>query len=573
MESFYGGRQGNPFIIVKRFDGVDIPENTVYRTFVCAWDLNANNGNGAPILDDNNELILKTSKNQWKYPYWKTLEKNGTTIGNITLPTEYAEGMIQCFEKGGSSTSEVNYGEYVIIDTVFGLNQINNIDNGKVFRRGMDFNGELAGAEYIGCILGPQGESPEIEMGPYATIEEALSKTNDNEEKIYTGGTGKYTPTDPDMVPGAVLDYYNNVIDYNDEIKFAWLDIRDERGNIESCQFGFRFPYLILNFTAEPISPYFADTLIELGQTEEERNEHPFYREWHLKIPYGKKGKSFSDLEIVTLETRENVPYYEDDSLSVIKGFFPKGIQLNMGADYDNTKEYVTSTYGGETVYIKKTDTWKTMLRYKEIDYENSEEGDVRYVGLGSFNTIEKINVDEKGFVHIFYSYDGEKSDVEEKLGVGQLNFILETIITTINNSYGVPADHLLVLYSDTKYQGDITYYSERYQQEIKGYVDLGYIKGDPGPGMAVIAKYDSVNAIPKDPNNIPNYEPGKGVAVDTSIYIYDFNKPESWKYIGSINDVNPTEVVRVEPETTTVNDNLQENGVWFVTETMTVIE
>lgn len=169
MESFYGGRQGNPFVIVKYFDGINIPqpnENGVYtyRSEYFAYDLeHSTKKQHYYIFDENNQPIIKNAENQFDYS-WKLIEKNGQSISNINgvviiLDTELAEGMVQCFSRGGSTTSEVNYGEYVLIDTHSHLYRFNNLEHGQIFRRGMDFENELGGAELVGNIGGPQGET------------------------------------------------------------------------------------------------------------------------------------------------------------------------------------------------------------------------------------------------------------------------------------------------------------------------------------------------------------------------------------------------------------------------------
>ena len=157
MESFYGGRQGASFIIVKKFQGINIPENTEYKIGWFAKD-----------MDDYFivPLIERTGTNYTDYPYWGSIPKDGVTTvtsktGSISTPLalEYAEGMVQCFAKGGETTSEVDYGEYVIIDTITDFGQYDNPDNGKIFRRGMNYDSELAGAEFIGQISGPKGDT------------------------------------------------------------------------------------------------------------------------------------------------------------------------------------------------------------------------------------------------------------------------------------------------------------------------------------------------------------------------------------------------------------------------------
>ena len=165
FESFYGGRQGTPFVITAKFDGVDIPDNTKYKKGVFAQE--EYNGNIYFIVP----LIERTVTSYDNYDHWGMIPYDGETTvedknGNRStpLPLTYLQGMNQCFAKGSATTSFVNYGEYVLIDTIIGMNDFNNPDNGKIFRRGFD------GAEYIGQIAGPgeyRGATPQIEVDDY----------------------------------------------------------------------------------------------------------------------------------------------------------------------------------------------------------------------------------------------------------------------------------------------------------------------------------------------------------------------------------------------------------------------
>ena len=151
LESFYGGRQGASFVIVKRFDGLDIPQpdsEGKYKYKFVYYAVNSNEVRYYPF-------IKRTDQNYNDYD-WLLTSLNGDTVDVIlsdgTLSTQvldisYQEGMRQCFEKGGDSVNIVNYGEYVIIDTI----SKDNPENGKVYRRGMNFdydpiNNPLAGA-------------------------------------------------------------------------------------------------------------------------------------------------------------------------------------------------------------------------------------------------------------------------------------------------------------------------------------------------------------------------------------------------------------------------------------------
>ena len=64
--------------------------------------------------------------------------KPGTTY-RLVAHYDSIKEMVDAFQKGGSYNT-VNYGEYVIIDTVLRRNLKNNAENGILYRRGYDFN-------------------------------------------------------------------------------------------------------------------------------------------------------------------------------------------------------------------------------------------------------------------------------------------------------------------------------------------------------------------------------------------------------------------------------------------------
>ena len=182
MESFYGGRQGASFLLVYHFDCIEKNEDTLeYKKKIYA-----NNQEGklylkekAIEIDGNKEYVYDPiEKDGLNYKnknyHWKTYTLDGHTTLDIEIipdeedpapsprnyydfPIEQTESMLEVFQKGALSTSKVNYGEYVIIDTVEGLQAPDNPDNGKIFRRGLDINNGLYGAEYVGQIAGGQG--------------------------------------------------------------------------------------------------------------------------------------------------------------------------------------------------------------------------------------------------------------------------------------------------------------------------------------------------------------------------------------------------------------------------------
>ena len=415
MESLYGGRQGASIIIVKHFDGIDIPQKAgsyVYKVKSYAVDQD-----GYCILDDNNNLIEKTGKNYEDYS-WEQVPLSGDQIeaknqfGNIitkVLPRALAEGMRQCFEKGASSTDEVNYGESVIIDTISGLGQEGNPDNGKVYRRGLNYSynastNPLAGAEYIGQIVGPPGKMSGFELASESDV-----KSKENHQ------SRQYGIDNDAIVPGKYVDGQGNDA-YNDKITYSWVQVQDEVGNLQKYLFGFTIPYLVEDFIAESVSPYYNrsnDTAdfnnVDLIE-EEDTSEHPFYSKWTLKIPKGIKGDSSTNLELYPTYVKPGTEYWSSsdltgDAAGVITGDDPFPI-----VDYDPEQNYLKVQTDIDTVvYCKKDDGWREKVRYTETNYDRLAAGDPQFKDIGEYNSISDVRILPNGDLYINYTYnDGE---------------------------------------------------------------------------------------------------------------------------------------------------------------------
>ena len=274
MSSFYGGRQGNSIIIAKRFDGIDIPQVAgsyiytrglyavdEYGKFIVTQDSTISGAIGVGIVGTSGDyeysttdfLIKKTKDNYLGtgitgFAAWGGHDNDGSLIAEdqaYVFYPELAQGMVQFFEQGAKTASEVNYGAYVIIDTILNMASSNDPDNGKIFRRGMDINSVdgLAGAEYIGQIIGPQGEASELGINTYDSIL-ALNSYNES----------TYNSANDSIVPGSYKIGATRF--YEDEIKYAWATIKDAFGNVIGCQLGFKFPTLVDDYEARSLSPY-----------------------------------------------------------------------------------------------------------------------------------------------------------------------------------------------------------------------------------------------------------------------------------------------------------------------------
>lgn len=142
--------------------------------------------------------------------------------------------MTKDFSKGANFT-QVNFDEYVIIDAL----KKNDLDNGKIFRRGYDFDSdrliyyntegegqnlpegvdhrtyqtEAYGAEYIGTISGPAGQSPVLKMTDLGHIYKMHDENGIASviESVYLRLTNIYEQF-AGIKTGTALEEYNNEI-------------------------------------------------------------------------------------------------------------------------------------------------------------------------------------------------------------------------------------------------------------------------------------------------------------------------------------------------------------------------
>ena len=164
LSSFYGGRRGFSFNLVKRFDGYDIPTATYCKSYYATSDgtnfIVTDQAHGGNVsIDGGKYLIKKDRTNYLDIDRWVLHNDDGSAIpGNTSyhFPTRYAEGLVQCFDRGVNSLDEVGYGEYVIIDSVANLDNYEDPDNGKLYRRGPGAQG-VYDAEYVCQVSGPPG--------------------------------------------------------------------------------------------------------------------------------------------------------------------------------------------------------------------------------------------------------------------------------------------------------------------------------------------------------------------------------------------------------------------------------
>jgi len=441
FDSFYGGRQGASFVIVERFDVVDSSTSvTKYAgTYLAIVPETLSNTGEYIYLYNNltNNFIERDYTNFDKYTWAFTVldgrsvstkeSAEASSITVVPLPIRNAKGMRQCFEQGGDTTDKVNYGEYVIIDSP----NKNDPDNGKVFRRGMNFDynatsNPYAGGEYIGQICGPAGPASEIGL------------TTELDVQSHAGyNSGSYDVANSALVPG----YDENV--FRDNISYSWVTIRDTYGNVQGALIGFTIPYLVPELSGSWRKPYYTqedydlhritdrnligkaipesadfDLFVDNGAGTADRDPnhgdtgHPFFRKWKINIPKGIKGDTQTNLEIYPTLVTEGSKIYPNvntttGQLSGTPILAPADKKLNL-TNYEATKEkgYVAVDDGG---YVYLTDTRGLRMRYLETWYDNLEEGENQFIDIGEYNTITNVTLSEDGWLTVYYSWDDPK--------------------------------------------------------------------------------------------------------------------------------------------------------------------
>ena len=383
--------------------------------------------------------------------------------------------MVAAFSRGGDYKT-VNYDEYVLIDT----ENKNNPDNGKIYRRGYEYNNSMGGAIYEGQIVGPAGLAPHTEMH---TIDE-VEQIQEREDFTYRRGSGEYSPVGGNIIPGKYVEPGTGIIKYNDKISWAYCSVRDMNSHESTAHIGFKFPYTVIDYTTTSVSTYengnYADTS---AATRIDDGSHPFYEKWNISIPKGVKGDAFKNFRVMVA---------------------------------DNTIQ----SYTGQADDIANN---RQVLVYDYYHYDEKENGDMKTYYVGDYNKISNITVSATGLVTIEYTHDDNDTyqmriptsisintgstegtgtqkvvityangDTEE---IGQpLNYIMAT---AIDNRY-----HLLVYYSDpakrSAFSPKATYNGKN------DWADLGYIGN--GTGVGAIAGEESDSGVTSVANTMPPY-------------------------------------------------------------------
>lgn len=288
--------------------------------------------------------------------------------------------MIADFAKGPALTA-VQYGEHVIINT----EDKNNSNNGALYRRGYDYNNSMGGAIYVGTIVGPSGKAPMFELTTIENIKDITFKDSDEVRQ----GEGIWNISNKSLVPGKIDS------EFNDDIAWSYITIRDQQGIDTTAWVGIKIPYHVIEMNAQSVSAYYnrdketADfknvNLVE----RDDNQEHPFYSHWFVRIPKGIKGDALKNFRVV-------------EASDVIQDYEGKTDDIN---------------------------NHRKVLVYDYYCYDAKENGEPKTLYLGDFNMIDTINLADDGTFTINYTHDNTVTYTKK------IKWITST---TLNNTTGV---------------------------------------------------------------------------------------------------------------------------------------
>lgn len=275
----------------------------------------------------------------------------------IAKSYDSVNAMIADFAKGPALTA-VQYGEHVIINT----EDKNNSNNGALYRRGYDYNNSMGGAIYVGTIVGPSGKAPMFELTTIENIKEITFKDSDEVRQ----GEGAWNISNKSLVPGKADS------EFNDDIAWSYITIRDQHGTDTTAWIGIKIPYHVIEMDAQSVSAYYnrdnetADFKNTNLVERDDDQAHPFYSHWSVRIPKGIKGDALKNFRVV--EASDAIQDYEGKT-----------------DDINNHRK---------------------ILVYDYYCYDTKENGEPKTLYLGDFNMIDTIDLADDGTFTITYTHD-----------------------------------------------------------------------------------------------------------------------------------------------------------------------
>lgn len=352
-----------------------------------------------------------------------------------------ADAVAAC--KRGPEYTRTWYNELLIISTP----NLNDEDNGKVFRRGLEYNNDMGGLELIAQIVGPCGGTPLFQMN---TIKEVKDKSTmaigEDDYRRYPIGyetddeghvTGYKINTDANepiatfpfskahdtsLVPGKTDDG-----EFNDEILWTWCNIRKPNQESDSWFYvGFTIPYLVTEYQTHTMSQYDGSGNIVSNPTEIDRvddKSHPFYQKWDIGLPKGIKGDALRNLRIITPTSADKSRIYAPSAITVngTTGVVTVGSAGYSGIDDDISKK-------------------RQILVYDFYYYDKKLNPSPIMVYLGDWNVVKDVNVADDGTLTVSYTHNDNTVFSRKIKWINEVTLSPDSGVFTVTYNNGSPA-------------------------------------------------------------------------------------------------------------------------------------
>ena len=465
MNSFYGGKQGNSFIIAQTYSTIAEmvasfgKNNTAcpvdFDEYVLINTVNKNNPENGQVFRRGYDYNSGRTITSYQHTYGKEnpyeeiqVEANGAIyIGTIVGPA----GRAPIF----------NFGQYNDVQNVTKINTktfaeigVSNPANSSRSSIIKTLNNLIQKKDDQIIFKTPSGESEVI------TDFYTLELINDNTRTIVhyycydrryqlnhqnsigwysvdsapATGVSSFNPADG-LIAGVTYAYENGELlydidvdgkrhirkgvnelgnTYQDTIDWAYCTVRNENLEDSTAYIGFRFGYPVVEFETESVSPYYKRSDIIDTKTGLPK-ENPTNSD---------KTNKFENLNLIErTQTQEEInahPFYSKWKISIpkgIKGESIHNIRVITASDnvyqfkLDDQKNFVYNNIGEIQVedYEGKADDIEYQRKiyvFDYVSYDRKPEGEWHTIYLGDFNTIDDVTFNEDGTVVVDYSHD-----------------------------------------------------------------------------------------------------------------------------------------------------------------------
>ena len=351
--------------------------------------------------------------------------------------------MIQAFKRG-DSYRDIWYNEFCIIDTP----NKNNVDNGKIYQRGLDYTNDMGGAVYKGQIVGPMSGTPFMQMNTIQEVKNQSTKAIPEDwERVYPTGYDTddeghvigYKTTldageekkpiatfpfskahDTSLVPGKSEDGT-----FVDEITWTWCNIRTPDGNKSSWYYvGFTIPYMVVEYDTHVVSQYNSTGNFQADTTTVERIDdrtHPFFTSWDFGIPKGIKGDAIRNLRVIIPTSGDTI-------------YAPSAIQV------DTETGLVSLGAAGYTGQAEDIAAGRKILVFDMYYYDGQINPDPVMIYVGDFNKIDEITLADDGTLTVDFSHDDNTVFSRKIKWITSTTLSPDTGVFIVNYNNGDPA-------------------------------------------------------------------------------------------------------------------------------------